>query len=352
MHELSRPDDRSPDTGGSGLSVGQILQKARLAQGRSLEESAAELKIKSRYLAALEDGRYGDMPPPAFSAGFVRSYAALFGLDGQALAQSFRREAGAVNEQSHLHFPEPLADSRLPGRAVLLAGSAGMLAIYFGWIADFGTISMAESQVDPVPHHLTAHLTDIAADGKIGSGPAEDAAMLNQAQKSNSDAQDAQDTQISKVIASAVTKSVPAGEAAGRSLTADQSRTPADPNSEPNAVRALVANLDAGSSDAVSGDDGAASKDGRLVLQARSDAWLYIVDEANREVWNGVLRTGERWSPPSGRSGLRLMTSNAGALRILVDGEELSALGKSGDVVRDVSLNPDRLKKREKLALR
>ncbi|GAK34185.1 cytoskeletal protein RodZ [alpha proteobacterium Q-1] len=342
MHELSQADDRSPDTGGSDLSVGHILQKARLAQGRSLEESAAELKIKSRYLAALEDGRYGDMPPPAFSAGFVRSYAVLFGLDGQALAQSFRREAGAVNEQSHLHFPEPVADSRLPGRAVLLAGSAGMLAIYFGWIADFGTISMAESQVDPVPHHLTAHLTDRAADGKaVAAGLAVDAALLDQAQKSNPEAPG---DQVSQVIASAVTKSVPAGEAAGGSSSAEQSRISGDAKPEPT--------VESASPDAGSGDDGAALLGSRLVLQARSDAWLYIVDDANREVWNGVLRTGERWSPPSGRSGLRLMTSNAGALRILVDGEELSALGKAGDVVRDVSLNPDRLKKREKLALR
>ncbi|GER01047.1 hypothetical protein JCM17845_16700 [Iodidimonas gelatinilytica] len=138
------------------LSVSDLLKEARLQKGRALNDIATELKIKSRYLEALEAGTYEDLPPPAFSAGFVRSYATLLGLDGCALAREFRCEMGEDCEKAGLNFPEPVAESRIPGRVVLVSGACAMLAIYFGWIADFGTPSFAESTVEPVPAHLAA----------------------------------------------------------------------------------------------------------------------------------------------------------------------------------------------------
>ena len=98
-------------------SVAEILRTAREKAGRSLTDIAAELKIRERYLEALEAGDYGSLPPPAYAAGFVRSYAELLELDGRALARAYRDQAGGEAVAPDLHFPEPIAESRLPGRA-------------------------------------------------------------------------------------------------------------------------------------------------------------------------------------------------------------------------------------------
>ncbi|GGO08760.1 hypothetical protein GCM10007972_09500 [Iodidimonas muriae] len=337
------------------LSVSVLLKEARLQKGRALNDIATELKIKSRYLEALEAGTYEDLPPPAFSAGFVRSYATLLGLDGCALAREFRCEMGEDCEKAGLNFPEPVAESRIPGRVVLVSGACAMLAIYFGWIADFGTPSFAESAVEPVPAHL-------AALGAQQTGSISDALPADQAPKS-------QPAMVRETAPSSSQRSNPSARTAlMAALPRSLDKTPdpkfittatsgfdtaSRPQSEPESTKTQAGNASMNATlEKAAHTDSVAQTESRLVLQAMGDAWLYIVDAMDREVWNGVLRRGERWTPPSGATGLRLMTSNAGALRILVDGKEIKPLGKSGDVVRDISLNPDRLKKREKLAMR
>jgi len=56
-----------------------------------------------------------------------------------------------------------------------------------------------------------------------------------------------------------------------------------------------------------------------------------------------LLRKGNEYNVPD-RSGLTLLTGNAGALEILVDGELVPAIGETGQVRRNVSLDPEQLK--------
>ena len=56
-----------------------------------------------------------------------------------------------------------------------------------------------------------------------------------------------------------------------------------------------------------------------------------------------ILRAGDSYRVPN-RNGLTLMTGNAGALEILVDGKPVPPIGPFGAVRRDVSLDPNRLK--------
>ena len=68
-------------------SVAQQLVQAREAQGISLEEIATKTFIPMRALKALESGETFKLPEPIFVQGFIRRYAKLVGLDGDALAK-------------------------------------------------------------------------------------------------------------------------------------------------------------------------------------------------------------------------------------------------------------------------
>lgn len=68
-------------------SVAQQLVQAREAQGISLEEIATKTFIPMRALKALESGETFKLPEPIFVQGFIRRYANLVGLDGDALAK-------------------------------------------------------------------------------------------------------------------------------------------------------------------------------------------------------------------------------------------------------------------------
>ena len=55
------------------------------------------------------------------------------------------------------------------------------------------------------------------------------------------------------------------------------------------------------------------------------------------------MRAGDTYEVPN-RPGLKLLTGNAGALDILIDGEATPSLGPIGAVRRDISLNAELLR--------
>ena len=87
---------------------------------------------------------------------------------------------------------------------------------------------------------------------------------------------------------------------------------------------------------------GAGNADSRVVVRALMDSWVQITGAGNELLLTRILHAGDSYHPPSRRD-LVLMTGNAGALEILVDGEAVLPLGPIGAVRRDVSLDPDQL---------
>lgn len=80
-----------------GASVGQRLREAREAAGLSLEEVAIRLRLRLEWLRALEEDDFASLPPMAFVAGYLRSYARLLGLPAEELTSRLeRREKEAV----------------------------------------------------------------------------------------------------------------------------------------------------------------------------------------------------------------------------------------------------------------
>ena len=87
-------------------------------------------------------------------------------------------------------------------------------------------------------------------------------------------------------------------------------------------------------------EDAAAS---RIVLRAATASWIEIRTEDASLVYSGLLREGQSYSVPE-RSGLKMVTGNAGGLDITVDGEAIPRLGPPGAVIRDIDLDPDSLR--------
>lgn len=72
-------------------SIGEILEEARIRQGRTINEAAQETRISARFIEALELDRFEDLPAPVYAKGFLRSYAAYLQLDPAPLVDAFER---------------------------------------------------------------------------------------------------------------------------------------------------------------------------------------------------------------------------------------------------------------------
>jgi cytoskeleton protein RodZ len=82
----------------------------------------------------------------------------------------------------------------------------------------------------------------------------------------------------------------------------------------------------------------------RIEVRAKADSWIQVRDGGvNELLLTRLLREGETYTVPD-RSGLTLLTGNAGALEIRVDGAAVPALGPDGAVRRSIALDAERLK--------
>lgn len=88
---------------------------------------------------------------------------------------------------------------------------------------------------------------------------------------------------------------------------------------------------------------GAVNGDSRIVVRAIYDSYVLIRDADDKLILTKVLRRGESYRVPD-QQGLTMLTGNAGGLRIEVDGEVTPSVGAVGAIVRNINLDPARLK--------
>ncbi|HET7508667.1 MAG TPA: helix-turn-helix domain-containing protein [Solirubrobacterales bacterium] len=113
--------------------VGNKLHEARTRRSLSLQEAEEATKIRCRYLLAIENEDWDQLPGDTYARAFIRTYAGFLGLDGEQLAEEQRQLRGSVRPGERL----PRVDSRprrvagrdeecrrLPPRALALAVSA------------------------------------------------------------------------------------------------------------------------------------------------------------------------------------------------------------------------------------
>lgn len=73
-------------------TVGEILKKARLGKGIKRQEIVEKTKISLKYLKALEDNDFSNLPEAAFVKGFIRNYAGAVGVEPKQALAVFRRD--------------------------------------------------------------------------------------------------------------------------------------------------------------------------------------------------------------------------------------------------------------------
>jgi cytoskeleton protein RodZ len=98
--------------------VGTKLRDARTRRRLSLQDVEGETKIRVRYLQALENEDWDQLPGDTYARAFIRTYGALLGLDGERLADEQRRARGAARPGERLPRvdPKPRKVARRRGR--------------------------------------------------------------------------------------------------------------------------------------------------------------------------------------------------------------------------------------------
>jgi hypothetical protein len=87
--------------------VGARLREARSRRRLGLPEVEAAIKIRGRYLRAIESEDWDQLPGDTYARAFVRTYGNFLGLDGDRLAEEHRRGSGAARPGESLPRVDP-----------------------------------------------------------------------------------------------------------------------------------------------------------------------------------------------------------------------------------------------------
>lgn len=93
-------------------TLGSILRAARAKAELTLDQAEKETRIPGKYLSALEEGNYANLPAEAYNIGFVRTYAQFLRLDQEKIVGMYREERSA-----HRLVPAPNAVALAPRRS-------------------------------------------------------------------------------------------------------------------------------------------------------------------------------------------------------------------------------------------
>jgi cytoskeletal protein RodZ len=90
---MKKPNLQTEPTQATKLAeLGDYLRQARRQQSMTLEDVSAKTKVQVRLLRAIEDGNFERLPESVYVKGFIRKYADVLGLNGQAFADAYPTE--------------------------------------------------------------------------------------------------------------------------------------------------------------------------------------------------------------------------------------------------------------------
>lgn len=285
-------------------SIGQQLREAREARGLSLEDIAAETRIRLEYLEAIESDNFAALPDEVVARGFVRNFARTVGLDPETLMAELgapRIEVVTADQfRLESEIDEPLAPSPVPwGRLV------SALALVVGVLAVLGALVWLYPQRSTWLEQL----------GLAGLLTTENAATP---------------TPTPTVLIAG------AGAQEGETVATTPTPTPT-----PTATPVPTATRPPRTPTPTPGEAAPPTAVDGVQVQviAEQDVWL-LVEVDGEKAFEGLMQPGDtrEWV---GRERVFLRTGNAGGTHVFVNGVDIGVLGDSGEVLsREIYLDP------------
>ena len=155
-------DSSSSKMQATTLPFGERLKREREMRGVTLDEIAVATRISPRFLEALENERWDQLPGGVFNRGFVRSVARFLGMDEDSLVGEYALATRGATEPARWEEPVPSAWHRRAAGVALIVlllavVAGGWLAFYryghkvFGWLKSEPAALTAVAPVSSAP---------------------------------------------------------------------------------------------------------------------------------------------------------------------------------------------------------
>ncbi|NIM01014.1 MAG: hypothetical protein GTN89_08935 [Acidobacteria bacterium] len=119
------------------MSFGEELKRERELREITLREVSESTKISLRYLEALEQNEFENLPGGVFNRGFVRAYSQFIGVDPETMVDAYIMQENSQLGERRKDAKRGADERSGARRFVWLWWVAGLLLIgaaaYWGW---------------------------------------------------------------------------------------------------------------------------------------------------------------------------------------------------------------------------
>lgn len=289
----------------SARAPGETLRAAREAQGLSLEQLAATLKVSPAKLAALEAGRIEQLPDASFARALAQTMCRVLKIDAAPVlaALPVARVASLAAEKPALN--QPFREARLAPK-MFEADGEGFLSRLLRpqWLAPIALL-LAAAVIYLLPETFEWPRWRVAEQPAL---PASVASTPDQA------------SDVSLPIASQPGSLVldPAAASAPFAASAPSQVDVAAPAASAAATGVLASAPASPVSAAVA--PALADADGPVVLSVSEDSWIEVIDGAGTTRLSRIVRAGESLSM-GGVAPWRVRIGHVGGVKVTLRGQ-------------------------------
>ncbi|AIG65733.1 helix-turn-helix domain-containing protein [Weissella tructae] len=282
--------------------IGQDLQKVRLDKGMSLDEIQQKTRIQTRYLQAIENGQFEQLPGTFYERAFVRQFANALDLDVDAFvaehdlvaatpSETEATLAGARVDKDHVtragmhHAEEGAAEKTRRVMPKVLIGIAIVTILGVIWAL---VVAFTGSTNTPDKKAVSVTTSSVSKPAESSSESAKSESKKESSASSSSKKEES------------VKLGTPIVDAAG--VTYNDVQVPKD-------------------------------KPSTLKVEAKGDVWLQVTGTDGTVLMNDTLKSGTSQSLeiPTTMTGVTMQIGNATMLTTKLDGTDLPL--KNGNVM-------------------
>lgn len=290
--------------------IGQELQKARLDKGLSLDDIQQTTKIQKRYLAAIENGQFDQLPGAFYERAFVRQYANAVGLDVADFMKNHdittetvepdlsgaRVDADNVTRAGMHKVEETAADKTRQMMPKILIGVAviAIIAVIWAVVASFAGSAKQQSKNESSVSVTTSKVSSVSSSSESKSTTDESKKSSSKKESSKKESPEKKDD--NKV-------DLGTGAATGNTVTYAAVKAPAD-------------------------------KDMTLNLKSTGASWIQVKDAAGTVLWNGTLQANGNQDVkiPASVTGISVSIGNATVTKMSLDGSDVNLMNNNAIV--------------------
>lgn len=119
-------------------TVGELLKEKRLAKKLTFEDVEKAIRIRKKFLLALEENNWEKLPSTAYIKGFLRNYSSFLGLVPDEVVAIFRRQFSQKEKSGLLPagVTKPLnaPKVRFTPYTIIVITTIAFLALFFGYL--------------------------------------------------------------------------------------------------------------------------------------------------------------------------------------------------------------------------